>query len=153
MVELDSYWTKILNAPLALTSLIKGLNIVKETLRGYPENIKSVNGDTATIYFKGLDYPTDLPMSGRNRPEFIESVIGLISKGTKQEVHDAILLNSVSILNNFEYDSNWHKLVYNGNETVRNTEITGFNIYPERTGNSLRTTAIITLKHDVRFRR
>ncbi len=92
-------------------------------------------------------------MSKRNRPEFIESVVALLSKGTKTAVHDAIIANSVYVLNQFEENDDWIYLKVDGKATVRDTQITDFNIYPEKTGKQLTTTAIINLKHDVRFRR
>ena len=148
-------YQKILQAPIELTNLLNGTGFFKSVLRGYPEDYyKTLSGDIATIFFEGLKFPDKRTMSLRNRPDFQNSMIGLICKGTKTEVHDKISSNSIFVLNQFgneitDGDPVWTTL----NGTVRDTEVVDFQIIPERAGKSLLTTAIISLKHDVRFRR
>jgi hypothetical protein len=146
-------YQKILAAPNALCDLLEDTNFFNKVLRGFPENINTYKGNIATVYFKSLDFSETMGL--RNRPDFLNSVIGLISKGSKTSVHDNIINNSLYVLSHFsnepdQLEENRDWVTLKGN--VRNTEITGFNIYPERTGKSLITTSIIQLKHDVRYR-
>jgi hypothetical protein len=146
---LTTQYQNILQAPIELTNLLTGTGFFSGgILRGFPENIKNMNGDTATIFMDGLDYPTERPMSQRNRPDFLECIIGLISKGTKTDKHDTIRTNAVNILSQFETNQDWITL----NDTVRDTQVVGLKITPENSNNTLLTTAIINLKCDVRFR-
>ena len=149
MERLITAYTNILQAPMELTNLLEGTNYFSGgILRGFPENIKNMTGDTATIFMDGLDFPTERPMSQRNRPDFLNCIIGLISKGTQTDKHDTIRTNAVNILNQFEIDQDWITL----NGTVRDTQVVGLKITPENNNKTLLTTAIISLKHDVRFR-
>ena len=146
---LTTQYSNILQAPVELTTLLDDTGYFVNILRGFPENIKNMNGDTATIFMDGLEYPDERPMSQRNRPDFLNCIIGLISKGTTTAKHDIVRTNAVNILSQFETDEDWITL----NGTVRDTQITGLKITPENSNNTLLTTAIISLKHDVRFRR
>lgn len=156
---MSNYWDKILAAPTAETELLQSTNLFSNVLRGFPENINTYNGTVASVYFQGLDYTRDKATFGQhNRPQFLNSVIGLTSKGTKTAVHDKIITASVTLLKNFDIntdnegnvigDEDW--ITLEGN--ARNTKITDFQIYPERNGKSLLTTAIIKLTHDMRWR-
>ena len=154
-----TYWDKIAALPTALCTLLEGTDFFSDVLRGLPENINVYNGDVATVYFQGLDYNKEKATFGQHgRPQFQNSVIGIISRGTKTAVHDKIITASIAILKNFDIstdsegqligDEDW--LTVSGN--ARNTTITGFQIYPERTNKSLLTTAVINLQHDMRWR-
>ena len=144
---LSEQYQKILASPIAMTELLVGTGFFKNVKRGFPENQNTHRGDLATVFFQGLDFSET--HGSRNRPEFIESIIGIICKGTKTEVHDKITATSLYVTSRFEDDQQWVTLKGN----VRNTFITDFNIYPEKQGNTLLTTAVINLKHDVRWRR
>jgi hypothetical protein len=154
-----TYWDKIAALPTALSTLLEGTEFFSNVLRGFPENVNAYNGDIATVYMKGLDYNKEKATFGQHgRPQFQNSVIGIISRGTKTSVHDKIITASLTILKNFDIsvdsegnmigDEDW--LTVSGN--ARNTVITDFNIYPEKTGKSLLTTAVINLEHDMRWR-
>lgn len=149
--ELSSQYIKILQIAPTFTTLLNETKFFKKVLRGFPENIRKVyENDIATVYFNSQDFFET--MGARNRPQYVYTTIGLIAKGTKTAVHDRIIQNSIYITSRFDdsskdYDAKWNTL--NGN--VRNTLITGFNIYPEQTGKSLLTTAVIQFKHDVRW--
>jgi hypothetical protein len=135
---------KILNIPQIETELLEDTGLFKQVLRGYPENLNAYNGDIATVYFSSGDF---LGTAGaHNLPQFINSVIALISRGTKTEVHDQLVYNSSYIIDQLKNNDDWIKLKGN----VRNTIITGFNIYPEKDGNSFISNAIFQLQHDVR---
>lgn len=146
---LNTLWTNILNAPFKFTELLTETELFDEVLRGYPEDFKNFRGTIATVNFAGLKYPDQLPMSDRNRPQNIKSVLGIISKGTRTDVHDAIINSSILIGSYFENTDEWITL----KDTVRNTRIADFIIRPEMVGKQLQTSAIWTLEHDVRFRR
>ena len=145
---LTTQYTNILQAPIELTTLLDGTGYFTNILRGFPENIKNMNGDTATIFMDGLDYPTERTMSKRNRPDFLNCIIGLISKGTTTSKHDTIRTSAVNILSQFETNQDWITL----NDTVRDTQVVGLKITPENSNNTFLTTAVISLKCDVRFR-
>ena len=147
---LTTQFTNILQAPIELTSLLVDNKLATSVLRGFPEDLKNTNkGNIASIFMDGLDYPTERTMSKRNRPDFLNCIIGLIEKGTKTAKHDKIRTTVVTIASQFETNSDWITL----NDTVRDTEVLGVKITPENNNKTLLTTGIISLKHDVRFRR
>lgn len=156
---MSNYWDKILAAPAALTELLDSTNQFSNVLRGFPENLNFANGTIASVYFQGLDYNREKETFGQhNRPQFLNCVIGLTAKGTKTQVHDKIITASITLLKNFDIntdsegntigDETW--ITLKGN--ARSTKITDFQIYPEKSGKSLLTTSIIKLTHDMRWR-
>ncbi len=147
--ELNQLWSKILNVPIEFSNLLKDTALFNEVLRGFPEDYKNFSGNIATVNFAKLIFPTELPMSDRNRPKTVKTVVGLIAKGTRTEVHDFIVNNTILIGSYFEENENWITL----NGTVRNTKIIDHIIKPELVGKQLQTSSIFTFEHDVRWRR
>jgi hypothetical protein len=151
---LSNRYKKVLVLTNNLTELLTSTGRFGEVLRGYPEDVKRVyETDIATVYLNSIEFAET--MGARTQPEFVNIVLGLISKGTKTEVHDRIIDNSIFVLSRFDNQSNPEQVPEDGWNLVkgaaRNTFITGFNIYPERTKRSLLTTAVINLRHDVRW--
>lgn len=144
-------YKKIQAIPNVITDLLKSTDFFKEVLRGYPEGMNTFQGGIASVYFQDMTFTET--MQGRNKPEFVESVIGITEKGSKTNVHDKIINNSLCVLEKFgglrdvPGDPDWYTLKGN----VRNTLIDFFQIYPERYGKSMLTTSVIKLKHDVRW--
>lgn len=144
-------YQKIEAATGALSTLLINSGKFDETMRGYPEDFKKLlNGTRAGIYFNGIDF--DQTHGERNIPQFIYHTLYIIRKGTKKKAHDGALARLLYVTSKFdtkEGDADWITL----NANVRNTIITGANIYPElnKSKSSLLTTAIIQLKHDVRW--
>lgn len=150
VVTSDRY-KKIQAIPTTITELLDATGFFRDVLRGYPEGMNTFKGGIASVYFQDMTFTET--MQGRNKPEFIESVIGITEKGSKTEVHDRIINNSLCVLEKFgglrdvPGDPDW--ITLKGN--VRNTLIDFFQIYPERYGKSMLTTSVIKLKHDVRW--
>jgi len=149
-VTSDRY-KKIQAIPTTITELLDATGFFNDVLRGYPEGMNTFKGGVASVYFNTMSFTET--MQGRNKPEFVNSVIGITEKGSKTEVHDRIINNSLCILEKFgglqdvPGDPDWITLTGN----VRNTFIDFFQINPERYGKSMLTTSIIKLKHDVRW--
>jgi hypothetical protein len=140
---ISSEYEQIKNANAALTVLLKGTGLFKTVLRGFPEDINVYSGPTVTSYITGADFKDT--MGVQNKPEYLNTLIGVIVKGTKTEAHDKTLEASLALLSNFREQDNWKTLEGN----VRNTSITNFNIYPEKSKKGLLTTAILQLKHHI----
>lgn len=157
MTDFSPQYQKILDSPEALSTLLRGTKKFDDVVMGFPEDYKRVHKKSmATVFMNGANFYET--MGARNRPEFLQTTIGLISRGTKTAVHKQIIRNSLFVTSRFDNqldpdtgepygDPDW--ITLNGN--VRNTLITDFNIYPEHTGKSLLTTAVIQLRHDVRW--
>lgn len=144
-------YQKIEAATTALTTLMKEANRFGSVMRGYPEDFNKLQkGTIAGAYFSNMTF--DETHGARSKPDFIRHVLWITAKGTKTAVHDFIKSNSLYIASRFdskEGDEDW--ITLNGN--VRNTFLEDFRIIPEQTQSkkALLTTAIITLRHDVRW--
>lgn len=147
--EVSQQYQKILQIPPDLTELLEGTEMFKKVLRGYPEDPRQITR-IAVVYFNGIDFIET--MGDRSKPEFVYTTIGLLSRGTKTKIHDEVKNNSIYLLSRFDSksgsDPEWNTVKGN----VRNTFITNFKVYPEqRKGKNFLTTAVIQLKHDVRW--
>jgi len=136
-----------------LTELLEGTEFFPGgVLPGFPQDyFKSVyKDDIATLFFKAIDH--DKTQGLRNKPAFVYSTIGLLASGTQGDVHLRIVNNALFVRARFDnqsdnYSGDWATL----SGAVHDTEIVGFDIYPEKSGTTMTTSAVIQLKHDVRW--
>lgn len=138
-------YNRIEGANTDLTVLLESLGF-DDVIRGYPENINIFTGTVATSYITGGGFEDT--MGGHNLPKTLNTVIGLICRGTKTEAHDNIVGKSLDIMENFSTSEDW--ITLKGN--VRNSRITDFNIYPEITKKVALTTAVFILEHEINWR-
>lgn len=143
---LNEVYQRIENANTELTNLLVGTGFFTDVIRGYPENINIYQGTVATSYVKGGGF--EQTMGGRNLPTKLDTVIGIITRGTKTEAHDEILHKSLYLLERFQETEDW--ITLKGN--VRNTVITGWDIFPEHGKKRIITTAVVLLEHDINWR-
>lgn len=141
-------YQKIEAATTALTTLMKDANKFNSVIRGYPENFNKIgNSIVAGAYFSEMVF--DETHGARSKPEGIRHIVWISRKGTATAAHDSIKSQALYITSRFdskEGDEDWINL----NDNVRNSFVEGLRIIPENK-NSLLTTAIITLRHDVRW--
>lgn len=135
-----------------LKTLLNGLNypntnnkVFKKVLKGYPEqDIFTFEGPLCVTYVKSTSSYVDT-MSRHNKPEYRESVIGIVIKGTQTKKYDKATEIIDIIEDKFSSDHNWIRL----NNTVRNTQIRKCTTTPVQSGRKLNVLVVFELKHHV----
>ena len=149
---LSNSYKNELEIATSLHDLLDETGMFGNVLYGLPENIQKVyKADIATVFVNGDDFRQT--QGGRNRPDFVYTTIGIIVRGTEGNPHLRLNEKKIYLTSRFDDKSNadsgtW--LTLDG--CVRNTEIIEkASLYPERNKSNFLTTAVIQLKHDVRF--
>jgi hypothetical protein len=141
--QISSEYERIKTANTNLTDLLTSTGLFNTVLRGFPEDLNVYKGAVATSYVQGAGFRQT--MGEANRPEKLNTLIGIIVKGTKTEAHDLSLDTALTVLSNFRTEPDWLTL----KDEVRNTQVADFKIYPEKTKKGLLTTSIIQLEHHI----
>ena len=113
------------------------------------KDVKIFNRCIGIAYVKGVkDFKHT--MGTRNVPGKINSVVAFVVKGTDRARYDEAMKIADIILYNFRHNDEWIYLKDNNDKiTVKNTEITDFNVTLFPNNKRLDIACVLTLQHTI----